>query len=125
MRRLPTRLPESRAAGTRPAVRRPDDRHSRRCGCRQHRPETQPRGSVPCPAGYSENPSLGAGEKTPPDLLIDALDALLEGEHLRGKFCNYARGYLLCGQSNALGCGCAESAFLATLSDPLTERFLR
>jgi hypothetical protein len=60
-------------------------------------------------AGYSENPNLGAGEKTLADLLIDALDALLEGEHLRGKFCNYARGYfLLCGQSNALGCGCAE-----------------
>jgi hypothetical protein len=33
-----------------------------------------------------ENPSLGAGEKTLADLLIDALDALLEGEYPRGKF---------------------------------------
>jgi hypothetical protein len=38
----------------------------------------------------SENPSLGTGEKTLSDLLIDALDALLEAEDIFGQFCNDA-----------------------------------
>jgi len=67
-----------------------------------------------------------AGEKTLPDLLIDALDVLLEGEHLRrSELRDYARGYRLCRHSNALGSGRAKCLARATLSDPLTERFLR
>jgi hypothetical protein len=45
----------------------------------------------------SENPSLGTGEKTLPNLLIDALDALLEAEDIFGEFSNDTRGYILCG----------------------------
>jgi hypothetical protein len=62
----------------------------------------------PMPGMATENPSLGTGEKTLPDLLIDALDAPLEGEHLRSELRNDARGYLLCRQSNAVGAGCAK-----------------
>jgi hypothetical protein len=43
-----------------------------------------------------KNPSLGTGEKTLADLLIDALDAFLGSENLFGELRNYARGYLLC-----------------------------
>src|SRR5215212_3475999 len=44
----------------------------------------------------SENPSLGTGEKTLPNLLIDTLDALLEAEDIFSEFCEDTRGYLLC-----------------------------
>src|SRR3954469_471852 len=37
-----------------------------------------------------------------------SLDALLEGEDFSCELCHYARGYLLCRQSNALGSGCAK-----------------
>jgi hypothetical protein len=40
----------------------------------------------------NENPSLGTDEKTLSYLLVDALDALLEGEHLCGELCNDAGG---------------------------------
>src|SRR5215216_391675 len=73
----------------------------------------------------NENPSPGTGEKTPPDLLVDALDSLLEGEHLRGELRNDARGYLLCRQANTLGSDRAKCLMSATLSEPLTERILR
>jgi hypothetical protein len=53
----------------------------------------------------SENPSLRTGEKTLPNLLVDALDALLEGEDLCSELRDDARGYLLCGQGDALGSG--------------------
>src|ERR671912_1785040 len=57
----------------------------------------------------SENPSLGTGEKTLPNLLVDALDALLEAEDIFGEFCNYARGYLLCGKGDTLSLGRGQS----------------
>jgi hypothetical protein len=56
----------------------------------------------------NENPSLGTGEKTLSELLIDALDALFEGEHLCGELRDDAGGHLLCGQANALGSGRAK-----------------
>jgi hypothetical protein len=52
-----------------------------------------------------EDRCLRAGEKTPLQFLVDALDALLEGEDLSGELCNDARGNVLCGQANALGLG--------------------
>jgi hypothetical protein len=53
----------------------------------------------------TENLSLGTGEKTLPNLLIDTL---LEGEDFSCELCNDARGYdVLCGQGDALGSGCA------------------
>lgn len=58
----------------------------------------------------SENPSLGRGEKTLSNLLIDALDALLEAEDIFGEFCNYARGYLLCGKGDTLSLGRGQSS---------------
>src|SRR5215204_6805351 len=57
----------------------------------------------------SENPSLGTGEKTLPNLLIDALEALLEAEHISCELCNDTRGYLLCGQGDTLSLGCGQS----------------
>jgi hypothetical protein len=53
----------------------------------------------------SENPSLRTVEKTLPKLLIEGVDALLEGEDLCSELRDDARGYLLCRQSNALGSG--------------------
>jgi hypothetical protein len=99
-----------------PRRRRPG-RHSRKCTCRPHRPGNKAPRIGPMPGRLLR--IRASGRKTLSDLLIDALDALLEGEHLRGKLCNYARGYVLCGQANALGSGCAKFA------DPLMPRDLR
>src|SRR3712207_5376083 len=57
----------------------------------------------------SEDPSLGAGEKTLFNLLIDALDALLEAEDIFSEFCDDARGYLLCGERDILRGGRDQS----------------
>jgi hypothetical protein len=40
--------------------------------------------------------SPGTDEKTLPNLLVDALEALLEAEHLCGELRDDAGGYLLC-----------------------------
>lgn len=56
----------------------------------------------------SEDWCLRAGEKTLSELLVDALDAVFEGENLSGKLCNDARSEVLCGKSNALGSGCSK-----------------
>src|SRR5215207_3420843 len=56
----------------------------------------------------SENPSFRTGEKTLSELLIDAHDSFLESENLFGELCNDARGYILCGQGDTLGSGCAK-----------------
>ena len=56
----------------------------------------------------SEDWCLRAGEKTLSELLVDALDAIFEGENLSGKLCNDARSEVLCGKSNALGSGCGK-----------------
>ena len=72
----------------------------------------------------SKNPSLRTGEKTLSDLLIDALDWLLEGEHLRGKLCNSMREATSCAGRVTLCDLPAPSALCATFADPLTPRFL-
>jgi hypothetical protein len=73
----------------------------------------------------SEDPSLGTGEKTLLELLVDALDALLKGEDLCSELCNDTRGYLLCRWGDTLWALAAARALCATLLDPLTPRFLR
>jgi hypothetical protein len=45
----------------------------------------------------NENPSLRTGEKTPPNLLVESGDALLEAEDVLSELDDDARGYLLCG----------------------------
>jgi hypothetical protein len=56
----------------------------------------------------NEDGCLRAGEKTLPELLVEGVDAILEGEHLFGEFGDDASGYLLGRQGNALGSGCGE-----------------
>jgi hypothetical protein len=42
-----------------------------------------------------EDPSLRTGEKTLPNLLVDALEAFLETQDISSELCDdYARGYL-------------------------------
>jgi hypothetical protein len=45
----------------------------------------------------NENPSLGTGEKTLPNLLVDALDTLLEAQDIFGELGNDRGGDVLCG----------------------------
>ena len=45
----------------------------------------------------SEDPSLGAGEKTLPKLLVEGADALLEAEDVFGELGNDRAGDVLCG----------------------------
>jgi hypothetical protein len=73
----------------------------------------------------SEDWCLRAGEKTLPELLVDALDAVFEGENLSGKLCNDARSEVLCGKSNALRSGCSKCLVRYATLNPLTRRFLR
>ena len=57
----------------------------------------------------SEDRGLRTGEKTLPNLLVDALDAIFEGEDLFGELANDAGGDVFGGQGNALGSGRLES----------------
>ena len=56
----------------------------------------------------SKNPSLRTGEKTLPNLLIDALEAIFEGEDLIDELGNNAGGDVFDRQGNALGSGRLE-----------------
>jgi hypothetical protein len=71
-----------------------------------------------------EDRCFRAGEKTPLQFLVDALDAVLEGEDLCGELRDDAGGDLLCRQAT-LWDPAALSALCATLLDPLTRRFFR
>jgi hypothetical protein len=57
----------------------------------------------------SEDPGLGTGEKTTPELLVEGREALLESEHLFGELGDYHNGDVFCWQSNALGSGRCQS----------------
>src|SRR5215210_2834173 len=56
----------------------------------------------------SEDSRLLSGEKTLLELLIESLEALLEGEHLSGELGDDAGAYVLCGQDDALSLGRTE-----------------
>ena len=71
-----------------------------------------------------EDPSLGTGEKTPRNLLVEGSEAFLEGEDLFGELGADRGGDLLGGQADALGSGRGEG-LMGDVSAPLTPRFLR
>jgi hypothetical protein len=72
----------------------------------------------------SKNPSLRTGEKTLPDLLIDALEAIFEGEDLIDELGNNAGGDVFIGKVT-LWALAALRALPAMSSAPWTPRFLR
>ena len=72
-----------------------------------------------------EDRCFRAGEKTPLQFLVDALDAVLEGEDLCGELCATMREASSCAGRATLWDPAALSALCATLLDPLTRRFFR
>src|SRR5215207_2075 len=73
------------------------------CGHQELRPEdrTHPRQAI-------EDRRLRTGEKTLLKLLVDAIDPVLESEHLFGQLGDYGGGDAFCGQGDTLGLGRGE-----------------